>query len=46
MLRTVLLTGAIWFGVALVVGLLMGRYLRLRSQPPRAKQREQDRNIA
>ncbi len=46
MFRTVLLTTGIWFGVALVVGLIVGRFLRQRTAPPKAGERSQYRNSA
>lgn len=47
MLRAALLAGAIWFAVALVLGVVIGRWLRQRPASDAARRRpEQFRNSA
>ncbi len=41
MLRTVLIIGGVWFAVALVLGVILGRWLRHRSAPEAARERPQ-----
>ncbi len=41
MLRTIVIVGAIWFVVAVVLGLVMGRWLRQRDAPNAVRQEPQ-----
>ena len=46
MLRTILLTLAVWTGIALIAGIFIGRRLRRRAPAPQAEQESGFRNSA